>query len=480
MKIELFNRFFYNSENIRLLALKKLMLDFLYKLEDYPKQNQINTEQNTASAIPFINPKLSLYFQNKMSNGESILAEIKENYPENVPNLDQRFIEIYIDYFEHEKPDFSILLDEFLINNAELLIQCGIMKLLFEKVPNSFNHIYHTLISGGKSAFFQFDQESGFYIITRYSSDKSFSLIISQILQVTIANISDYSIFYPPIKSIFNFEPDVSYPNLDCTILVTNLFETREKQVILSTLKALRNGFVVSTQSQTFLGPVLMKYFNDFIVDSDLAIETVYTFSAGIAGISGIPQFDKKEIINISESQINTDNDFLQRIGIKLIIALIEFQRNEINKKMEGKILDIFENTHILPTVFEIAQIGSYKLKISALQLIDLCVYYCLPNELNIFFENGLFKILSDTFENEQADSSAEREIILICINILRNSLKKGASIQVGNDNFNEMIKLFKYLKTLICNEDQQIANFAQNVYIKLLVYYGDFEEEEQ
>lgn len=465
------------------------MIDDEYKL-NYISTRLRTEEETVSSSCPQIDPEFSIFCQEKMKNGESILADMKKCYPDFVPQLDGEFIDAFFDYVVNEGPDFSELLEAFLINHTECLCECRIMKLLFSKVPDSFNHIYLALKYGGEAAFLDFENECGFYIMTKYSSESPFNLVISQILQLTIARMTSYIIFPMPLtfEDLLSPDSDKDYPDLDSTLLTNNLFQSNDNEIILNTLRALKIAFKSQIKARVILGGILMesRYFDKFIYSTVFSEETVYAFSAGIDGIP-LSKERIKQILDIAESLLSNDDPKLINSGIKLSNELIRlgFQLAEDDSEKESldimidlkkSPLDIFQKTQIIPLIFQLVQNGSYKLKISSLNCINTFIINSTPKDLQIFIENGIFPILGSIFSEEDGDSTADKSIITVSVEILKTMSLKGIFYKIQDEDFLQMIDLFKYIEVLVNNEDDQIAKEAQEAYSILYTFYLNIE----
>ena len=454
------------------------MINTLYKFDYHKKYKMaLGIEAKTDDKPPpLIDPDFSMFCQSKMKNGESILPDMKERYPNFIPQLDEDFVNNFLCYVDTEGPDFSELLEVFLINNTESLIKCDVMKLLFSKLPHSFNHIYIALEFGGDDAFNNFDYECGFYFMIKYSSDPNLKLVISQILQLTISKITDFGICTMiPINpdDFFSEESETVYEDLEYNELIANLLGSEDEEIILSTLTALNIGFKNKVEIRVQFGPVFMEYFEDFIANPAYSEATLSAYSVGA---DGIPEYltERDHILEIAESLLSTDDNILVESGIKLPLQLLSMKLKK-NPKFEESPLSIFQNSDVIQLIFQIAKDGTYKMKVLSFEAINELIKASRIDELGLFFEYGIFELLNDTFSGETSDTIVDKELIIACIEILFNIQDKNKYNNVKPEEFQKMIDLFKYLDELQYNEDSDISNQANQAYSMLLPYYGEY-----
>lgn len=457
-----------------------------YKTLETPKTNiQLGIEgDEDNNPCPLIDPQFSILCQEKMNKGESILADMKDRYPDCVPQLDCEFVNAFLKYLENENPDFTELLEAFLNNNTELLLHCKLMSLLFKKIPDSFHYIYLALKNGGDLAFADFENECGFYIITDFSSKSpDFNLAISQILQLTITKITSYDdiFLYPGIgfDELMSAESEIVFNEYASTHLIINLLNSEDNEVILNTLKALEIAFKENTQSRVILGYILMNpdFFNKFIFSRTFSEQLIYTFSAGL---EDFPLVEKSQVLDIAQSLLQEDDAKLNDSGIELVKALFQSKNDFLKVDINESPLDIFQDTEIIRLIFKMLQEGTYRLKISSLKTIAIFIKNSYPKDLPIFLVNGLFQIMGDIFAGENGESVADKGIIKASIEVLKEMLEKGIFSKVQDEDRIHMISLFKYFQMLSLNEDPDIAKDSSKAYWSLFPFYAGFLEEEE
>ena len=459
---------------------------------DFNYKNEVKQNKTFMKNCKDIDEDETLFFLNdphfleqckiNLDNDISIVNDLKKQMEnKKYLKIDQNFIDSFLQYFSREGPDYVDILEIVLPKNELQLIENGLMKLLIKKAPNSFYFILNILNAAGGDALRLFWNDSGYYSIALFSNDPNYQIVISHILYLTILDIPGYSDYFtPPIE----FEDlisnnDIDYPDMSPITLVANLINSENVDVVLETLRSLELAFENNVEACVVLGTLIVRneYLNHFIQDPQFAIQYVKTLSAGALSI---PTLDKSTLLKITETLLESENDILIEAGIKLSCVL--FRKTEEDKIAMKTTFGELKDTQIIPHLFHLSdQDTAFKLRISALKAIDILLQNCLSSELQLLFNAGLIQLFKDIFVDDPQDSLADKEIILISLSILSETLRKATYASINEENFNLMCQYYDYLGKLRFNSDETIAEQANQAYIKLSIFYAsnaDFNEE--